>query len=652
MAGRSISDLGRTVQRAGFLLQEKREDSFARDYMTRLDDGERKLLHDPRTGLYKQEGSQAWKTTDKVSGWWEGHLKKIDELPVGQRAKDRLKQSMMVRRGNSLDHASRFEADQDRVYRDRVFEAEYRSVLDDALTNWDQPDMLAWNVEDLTQEIQARYGPEETKTQIAAMKDRIWGTAIIQAAKADARTGLAMLDKIKTQLSPAVENRVRESLKQMMDKLESEQAAAGAYRELSSIYKNNADTALKYLSKSEAVRKYGLEVVEKTKVMFQSARAEQKASEQKARQEKEAALEQERRKFIRKFKEQTLTPGEVASSDLTTDDKKVWLSDIEKRADAHDKGRRDPFAITDHQVYGKESYRVSVSPETIKSVNEIWKFHGKGLSTQDCENLENKWRAWKEGRMELDLDLDAVYRRGFSFLEGMKEDGFFGDQASPEAAANFGRYVQMWDQYFEKMKGAEEKPSPEQAREFLQEMVTPDLEERIAEMYPDQELDNKSGSHDNDDRNQDSGTGGSQKPDPTELDGDNPSKSNKSSNSQPLTDSEKNYLAPFIPKRDLDNAEIIIGKMPWYTPDWTEAIVRGNKIYFRDPNQTFNTPEDLALLGHELVHVGQYAEGMNWASYIWSARKGYKKDPYEVQADKIKKRILRELTKPKSSPLP
>ncbi len=480
MAGRSISDLGRTVQRTGFLLQEKREDSFARDYMTRLDDEERKLLHDPRTGLYKQEGSQAWKTTDKVSGWWEGHLKKIDELPVGQRAKDRLKQSMMVRRGNSLDHASRFEADQDRVYRDRVFEAEYRSVLDDALTNWDQPDMLARSMENLTQEIQARYGPEETKTQIAAMKDRIWGTAIIQAAKADARTGLAMLDIIKTQLSPAIENQLRKSLKQMMDKLETEQAAADAYRELNNIHKSNPDTALKYLNKSEAVRKYGLEVVEKTKVMFQSARAEQKARELKARQDEEAALEQNRQKVIERFKNQALLPGEVTSSNLTTNTKMVWLSDIEKRADAHDKGRRDPFTITDHQVYGKESYRVSVSPETIKSVNEIWKFHGKGLSTQDCENLENKWRAWKEGRMELDLDLDAVYKRGFSFLEGMKEDGFFGDQSSPEAAAKFGRLVLLWDQYFEKTKAGKEKPSPEEARQYLQQMVNPEMEERIA----------------------------------------------------------------------------------------------------------------------------------------------------------------------------
>jgi hypothetical protein len=132
--------------------------------------------------------------------------------------------------------------------------------------------------------------------------------------------------------------------------------------------------------------------------------------------------------------------------------------------------------------------------------------------------MGEKWRAWKEGRMELDLVLHAVYRRGLNFLEEMKQDGLMGSLDSSAAAANFGQYVQMWDQYFEKMKGAEEKPSPEQARDYLQEMVTPDLKERIAEMYPDQELDNKSGSHDNDDRNQDAGTGGNLKPDPTGLD--------------------------------------------------------------------------------------------------------------------------------------
>ena len=66
----------------------------------------------------------------------------------------------------------------------------------------------------------------------------------------------------------------------------------------------------------------------------------------------------------------------------------------------------------------------------------------------------------------------------------MKQEGLIGNLDSSAAAANFGQYVQMWDQYFDRIKAAKEKPSPEEARQYLQEMVTPDIEERIAEMYP------------------------------------------------------------------------------------------------------------------------------------------------------------------------
>jgi len=87
-----------------------------------------------------------------------------------------------------------------------------------------------------------------------------------------------------------------------------------------------------------------------------------------------------------------------------------------------------------------------------------------------------------------------------------------------------------------------------------------------------------------------------------------------------------------IPKEDLDNADVHVGEMPWYTPGWAAGITRGNDIYFRDPNQTFETPEDMALLGHELVHVGQYRKGMTWLSYLWRARHGYDKSPDEEEA--------------------
>jgi hypothetical protein len=52
------------------------------------------------------------------------------------------------------------------------------------------------------------------------------------------------------------------------------------------------------------------------------------------------------------------------------------------------------------------------------------------------------------------------------------------------------------------------------------------------------------------------------------------------------------------------------------------------------------------LLGHELVHVGQYREGMNWTTYLLSNPMGYDKNSrYEKPAYGMQKRILDDLTK-------
>ena len=90
---------------------------------------------------------------------------------------------------------------------------------------------------------------------------------------------------------------------------------------------------------------------------------------------------------------------------------------------------------------------------------------------------------------------------------------------------------------------------------------------------------------------------------------------------------------------------MFVGEMPGYAPTWATGITRGNDIYFRDPNQTFATPEDLGLLGHELVHVGQYADGMTWLSYLWASRDGYDNNPYEKEAYRIGDLIRDELRK-------
>jgi hypothetical protein len=112
---------------------------------------------------------------------------------------------------------------------------------------------------------------------------------------------------------------------------------------------------------------------------------------------------------------------------------------------------------------------------------------------------------------------------------------------------------------------------------------------------------------------------------------------------RPLSETEKGYLEPYIPKRDLDNADVHTGEMPAYAPSWATGITRGNDIYFRNPNQSFATPEDLSLLGHELVHVGQYADGMTAIGYIWASRNGYNNNPYEVDAYALMRKIEREL---------
>lgn len=40
----------------------------------------------------------------------------------------------------------------------------------------------------------------------------------------------------------------------------------------------------------------------------------------------------------------------------------------------------------------------------------------------------------------------------------------------------------------------------------------------------------------------------------------------------------------------------------------------------------------MELLGHELMHVAQYMQGMNLLKYIWASRYGYRKNHYEIEA--------------------
>jgi RHS repeat-associated protein len=116
---------------------------------------------------------------------------------------------------------------------------------------------------------------------------------------------------------------------------------------------------------------------------------------------------------------------------------------------------------------------------------------------------------------------------------------------------------------------------------------------------------------------------------------------------RPLTDCEKNALAPYIPQSDLDNADLHDGTVPWWLLKRYDGITLHNDIYFRPGVYDSSTPAGLALLGHELVHVGQYRNGLTLPKYLWASREGYDQNPYEVPAYEKQAQIRDKLRKSK-----
>lgn len=113
---------------------------------------------------------------------------------------------------------------------------------------------------------------------------------------------------------------------------------------------------------------------------------------------------------------------------------------------------------------------------------------------------------------------------------------------------------------------------------------------------------------------------------------------------RPLSDCEKSMLDFDIPEIDLNNADLHDGEMPWYAPSDMAGITRGNDIYFRPGQYDPGSAAGLGLLAHELVHVGQYREGMTAASYLWSVRGGYSKDSkYEKPAYDTQRQVTNSL---------
>ena len=119
-----------------------------------------------------------------------------------------------------------------------------------------------------------------------------------------------------------------------------------------------------------------------------------------------------------------------------------------------------------------------------------------------------------------------------------------------------------------------------------------------------------------------------------------------------LTAHESRTLGRYIPRHDLQRAVLHIGSVPWYLPQSFAAIARGKDIYFRPGIFVEGTPSCLALLGHELIHVGQYRAGMNAFRYLTSCAGGYGNSRYEVPAYAMQSRILGDLCAQRPTRIP
>lgn len=111
-----------------------------------------------------------------------------------------------------------------------------------------------------------------------------------------------------------------------------------------------------------------------------------------------------------------------------------------------------------------------------------------------------------------------------------------------------------------------------------------------------------------------------------------------------LTDCEKSLLSPHNPQVDLDKADIHDGQVPRYLSSDMAGTTRGNDIYFRPGAYQQGIVDGIGILGHELVHVGQYRNEMTWYKYAWESRKGYdENNKYEKPAYHTERRIKNDL---------
>ena len=108
---------------------------------------------------------------------------------------------------------------------------------------------------------------------------------------------------------------------------------------------------------------------------------------------------------------------------------------------------------------------------------------------------------------------------------------------------------------------------------------------------------------------------------------------------QPLTAQEQHRYAPYFEPELLASVRILDGHVPfWLRPDMC-GVTLGRRIYFRLGACDRHSPGGIELLAHELAHVQQFSRGMTLRSYLWASRRGYWRNPFEVEARAVGARV-------------
>lgn len=95
---------------------------------------------------------------------------------------------------------------------------------------------------------------------------------------------------------------------------------------------------------------------------------------------------------------------------------------------------------------------------------------------------------------------------------------------------------------------------------------------------------------------------------------------------------ERVLLAPFFAEKTLAAVRICENHTPFWLYKHMSAVVIGTYVYMKPNAYKPNEQCGVELLAHELTHVEQYLSGMTVLKYLWASRRGYYKNPYEIEA--------------------